>query len=155
MTCHKVGCSEFAPTRHCSIMKLLPSANAAHILLFSTTRTSSSCARDPKKVAELIVKSRPIKNPVDQGLQGFRMWRPKPESNRRGRICKPMLKSFITATCRLFGVPLVGDFQCLAGRIPPRRRLRLWTQKIIYFTALFWLSKTQDYVPIRLVPHSS
>ena len=83
------------------------------------------------------------------------MWRPKPESNRRGRICKPGLKSFITATCRLFGVPLVGDFQCLAGRIPPRLCLRLWTQKIINFTALCWLSKNQDHVPTRLAPHSS
>ena len=27
-------------------MKLLPSANAAHILIFSTTRTSSSCGTD-------------------------------------------------------------------------------------------------------------
>ena len=56
------------------------------------------------------------------------MWRPKPESNRRGRICNPCLDSFITVACRLLGVPLVRDFLCLAGRIPPRSSLRLWTQ---------------------------
>ena len=50
---------------------------------------------------------------------------------RYGRICKPGLKSFITATCRLFGVPLVGYSQCLVGRIPPKSSLRLWTQKSI------------------------
>ena len=83
------------------------------------------------------------------------MWRPKPESNRRGRICKPGLKSFITVACSLFGVPLVGDFLCFAGRIPPRLGLRLWTQKNINFTALCWLSKIQGSVPTRLAPHSS
>ena len=41
------------------------------------------------KVAEAIVKSQAQKNPVDANLRGFRRWRPKPESNRRGRICKP------------------------------------------------------------------
>ncbi len=107
------------------------------------------------KVMEHFTFLRPIKNPVDLDLRGFRMWRPKPESNRRGRICKPGLKSFITATYRLFGVPLAGDFQCLIGRIPPRLGLRLWTQKIIKFTALCWLSKTQGTVPTRLAPHSS
>ena len=83
------------------------------------------------------------------------MWRPKPESNRRGRICKPGLKSFITLACRLLGVPLVGDFLCLAGRIPLGLGLRLWTQKITNFTALCWLNKTQGNVPTRLAPHSS
>ena len=83
------------------------------------------------------------------------MWRPKPESNRRGRICKPGLKSFITVACSLLGVPLVGYFPCLVGRIPSRLGLRLWTQKITNFTALCWLNKTQGNVPTRLAPHSS
>ena len=43
----------------------------------------------------------------------------------------------------------------LAGRIPPRLGLRLWTQKIINFTALCWLNKTQGNVLTRLAPHSS
>ena len=107
------------------------------------------------KVMEHFTFLRPIKNPVDLDLRGFRMWRPKPESNRRGRICKPGLKSFITVACSLFGVPLVGDFLCFAGRIPPRLGLRLWTQKTINFTALCWLNKTQGNVPTRLAPHSS
>ena len=83
------------------------------------------------------------------------MWRPKPESNRRGRICKPCLKSFITVSCSLFGVPLVGEFIHLVGRIPSRLGLRLWTQKITNFTALCWLNKTLGNVPTRLAPHSS
>ena len=83
------------------------------------------------------------------------MWRPKPESNRRGRICKPGLKSFITVACGLFGATLVGDFLCLVGRIPYSLGLRLWTQKITNFTEVCWLSKTQGNVPTRLAPHSS
>ena len=46
------------------------------------------------KVMEHFTFLRPIKNPVDQGLRGFRMWRPKPESNRRGRICNPLHNHF-------------------------------------------------------------
>jgi hypothetical protein len=42
------------------------------------------------KVMEHFTFLRPIKNPVDLDLRGFRMWRPKPESNRRGRICNPI-----------------------------------------------------------------
>ena len=38
----------------------------------------------------------PIKNPADLDLRGFRMWRPKPESNRRGRICNPLHNHFAT-----------------------------------------------------------
>ena len=74
---------------------------------------------------------------------------------RYGRICKPCLKSFITVACSLFGVPLVGDFICLVGRIPSRLGLRLWTQKITNLTALCWLNKTLGNVPTRLTPHSS
>jgi hypothetical protein len=46
------------------------------------------------KVMEHITFLRPIKNPVDLDLRGFRMWRPKPESNRRGRICNPLHNHF-------------------------------------------------------------
>ena len=63
---------------------------------------------------------------------------------RYGRICKPGLKSFITATCRLFGVPLVRDFLCLAGRILHRSSLRLWTQ----------ISITRDQFPIAYLSDS-
>ena len=89
----------------------------------------NSFGTPPPKVSELLTFLRPIKNPVDQGLRGFRIWRPKPESNRRGRICKPGLKSLITAVCRLFGVPLLANLLCLTGRILSRLGLRLWTQK--------------------------
>lgn len=46
------------------------------------------------KVMEHFTFLRPIKNPVDLDLRGFRMWRPKPESNRRGRICNPLHNHF-------------------------------------------------------------
>ena len=89
--------------------------------------------QSPSPQSEVVMQHftflRPIKNPADLDLRGFRMWRPRPESNRRGRICKPGLKSLITAVCRLFGVPLVANLLCLTGRILSRLGLRLWTQK--------------------------
>ena len=54
----------------------------------------NSFGTPPPKVSELLTFLRPIKNPVDLDLRGFRMWRPKPESNRRGRICNPLHNHF-------------------------------------------------------------
>ena len=81
------------------------------------------------KVMELFTFLRPIKNPADLDLRGFRMWRPKPESNRRGRICKPGLHPFICAGYKVFCVPLLCAFLHPAARIPSGFGLWLWTLK--------------------------
>ena len=87
-----------------------------------------SCGTDPKSCGT-DRQIAGIKNPADLDLRGFRMWRPKPESNRRGRICKPGLHPFICAPCKVFCVPLLCTFLHPAARIPPGLGLWLWTQK--------------------------
>ena len=88
-----------------------------------------SCGTDPKSCGT-DRQIAGIKNPADLDLRGFRMWRPKPESNRRGRICNPSRKSFKTVVCSLLGVPLIGVFQLSTARILSMVCLGLWTQKI-------------------------
>ena len=83
------------------------------------------------------------------------MWRPKPESNRRGRICKPGLHPFICAPCKVFCVPLFCAFLHPAALIPPGLGLWLWTQKPSSLQLSDDRKKRQSNTPSRLAPHSS